>query len=1521
MSRRRLVALVSAFALLALGLIAFAVVALVTQTDYGREQVREFLATRIAARVHGRMYVGRIHGGLLNGVTVDSLEIRDDEDSLFLATGPISLDYDPRDILDRRILLKHLEVERPVLHLRKHENEDWNFRRIFPPDHKPSVSRETERAFGDFIVADSVRVHDATVVLTMPWHPDDSLHGARRDSAIAANLHDADHEVRRTKEGLARTWRWTGVDVVSDYARLADPDSTGKFFRIADAHVDETDPPFRFRNLHGSLRILGDSIWFGASHFDLPASTGSAHGKIVWGSDLPVRYAIHVVGDSVALRDVAWVYPTLPRTGGGRMQLDIRNEKNLDIIDYALSDMDVQTTGSHIRGAMTFGVGGPVLIVKDLDLAASPVNFDFIRALNGKPFPVDWRGELFGVVKGRGGPVTHFLVDDARVLWRDTHVPGAVSRVGGRGELDILDPAFTAFHGFDVDVTTLDLRSIEYLFPSFPRLLGTLAGKATLDSSWLDVRFSNADVTWSDGAGAAPSRVTGSGRVTYGEPYMTYDVDVVAQPLSLDALTHSYPALALTGVVSGPIKAAGTIGDLALATTLTGPAGTLAFDGRIDADTPSLGVHGKGSVSQLDVRRLLARAGVPATRLTGSYDAEVAGDSLVRLQGMLAVDLARSEVDGVRVYPSFARLRFGDGRVRVDTMRLETAAATLQASGGLGLGHGVRDSLAYRIYVDSLGGLRPYLAALSSDSAAAAADSLSGALTLAGHAVGSIDSLDLIGTVLGRELYRDGDRASALSGSFSLAELTRSVHGSATLQLDTATIAGVRLQRAGADLRILEPRIGRFAINAVSENGPTALFTGGYRRSADTTLLTLDDAQLRAPQSAWRLTTPAHIATGPAGTTIDSLALHRAGGGVLSLRGALPASGAVELALHADSLPLADLGEFAQIETPLSGLLTFDVQATGPRGSPQMTLRGVLNDAQFGGVHLEQLRATGRYAAQHLDANVELYRAGKPVLGGDASLPVDLALVPVSQRLLDAPLHGTIHADSVDLALLEAFSPDFQRATGRLDTRIAIGGTWKRPSFDGSLHVTNGAVGLPGLGVRLARINADLAFAEDSVVIRRLSAITAGAARGDSASLTGYVHFHRPTNPTFDLLFTAQNFHLMSRPRVADLDISTGRDGMHLTGAFERARLTGDLIVPKGVITIPELVKGKQVVALDPTDPELAKVVDTSLYMNRELLPKAPSRFVSNLTLDNVHILVGDDLWLRSSEANIKLGGTLAVTRGVSDQGEDRLALDGTITANRGSYTLNLGVVQRTFDVEGGKITFYGDPDLNPSLDIRALYTVKQQNQQDVGIRVLIGGTLARPQLELQSAEGLQISQSDLLSYLVTGQPSFEIGAAASDNVQTAAAVLLPSAGAALSGVLRNTFGSAFDLFQLQTANTLNQQNGSTGSGVLGGTLSVLANTRVGVGKQIGNSTFISANTGLCPLQSLEPGTSNQAGIGDFAEMIGLRVEHRLGDGFSLVGTTDPASSAALCNSQTGVRGFVPTKRQWGFDLFKSWSF
>src|SRR5439155_19817349 len=180
----------------------------------------------------------------------------------------------------------------------------------------------------------------------------------------------------------------------------------------------------------------------------------------------------------------------------------------------------------------------------------------------------------------------------------DEHVPGVVTQARGEGLLDMLFPTFTAFHVFNVDVDTLDLRTRQYLNPLFQKIKGTISGTATLDSSWLDVRFSNADLYHHD-ANQPVSHVTGNGRVTWGEKYLTYDLALQAQPLSFTALSHSYPLLPLRGSYAGPVQVKGTSPNLLVNTTLTGPAGTFGYNGLVDADPEEYGARGRATSTGL----------------------------------------------------------------------------------------------------------------------------------------------------------------------------------------------------------------------------------------------------------------------------------------------------------------------------------------------------------------------------------------------------------------------------------------------------------------------------------------------------------------------------------------------------------------------------------------------------------------------------------------------------------------------------------------------------------------------------------------------------------------------------------------------------------------------------------------------------------------------------------------------------------------------------------------------------------
>ncbi len=468
----------------------------------------------------------------------------------------------------------------------------------------------------------------------------------------------------------------------------------------------------------------------------------------------------------------------------------------MDLLDFALSKMDVRSERSHLTGKMTFTIGTDTLIVKDVQLAASPVNFDLLRTLNGKPFPYNWQGDITGTVQAAGGNLARFKVDDAALTFADANVPGAITRATGHGEINIFDPAFTAFNEFYVNIGTLDLRTLQFLNKNFPRLNGTVAGTAVLDSSWLDIRFHDAQLTHSDGPGPQ-SVATGSGRVTWGDLYLTYDLNLQMQPLAFETLRRSYPAIPLHASMSGPLVVKGQSPNLDVQTTLSGAGGTLSYAGQIDADPPSYGVRGTGSVTGADLRTLLANSSLPHTEMNGSYAVDLAGDSLGDASGSASLTLAQSNVANEVIQPSYAAVHFGGGVVTIDTMSVAADGARATASGTVALTDQHAGALAYHLTIASVPELAGLLGVTAPD--------VKATLRADGTVTGTPDALATTGSVTAGSITAGPLAAAALSGRYALSDLGGKPSGTATASLDTVAVGPVTVRSASVALRIANP--------------------------------------------------------------------------------------------------------------------------------------------------------------------------------------------------------------------------------------------------------------------------------------------------------------------------------------------------------------------------------------------------------------------------------------------------------------------------------------------------------------------------------------------------------------------------------------------------------------------------------------------------------------------------------------------------------------------------------------------
>jgi translocation and assembly module TamB len=1531
MPRRRAVVIGSAAVLFALGVAAFLAVATITQTAWGRERIRRLLAAELLpAAVHGHVYIGRLGGNLFSNLTIDSVDIRDRLGEIFVATGPVALRYDVRDLIDARIAVQHVDVAHPLVQLIHYPDGDWNFDKLFGGGGPKPPRLPKARGFGDYIVINNATITDASVTVIEPWHVSDALAARgvtqrQRDSAARVEV-ATDSNVVRWRGLVMREHRWRHASIQLPYARIADPDSVGIGFVLGDLTADESDPYFHIRHVHGHLTIFApkDSLVVALTRWELPGSRGYGTGNVAWGYHRgknfeggPPRMSLHIIADTASLTDVDWVYPTLPREGGGSATVDIHTERGTaergaPVLDVALSDIKLATTASHFRGAITFDVGGPMLAIRDLNLRLEPMDFAFVRQMTGKPLPFDFKGHFTGTVRARGGPVDRFIIDSAALVYHDDHVPDAVSRLTVSGGLDLLNPDSTRFLGFRVGLGRFDLRTIEYVNPALPRLHGILTGAMTLDSLYTDVRFRDAAITHSDGA-ADPTHVSGSGRVTFQQDTTPiYDLAVRFDPLSFDALRPSYPGIWFSGSVAGPLRMRGMLEALDLDTDLDGDDGGIAMHGHFDLAGPMFAGNGTVSLTHANLPALLGRPDLPATDLTLTAAGQVQGDTdLATLAGPLTLTASASSVDSLRLDTLRAVLRFDHGDAHIDSLHLQTALGAVDANGVFALIPGRSDSVGFDAALDSLGGLRQYVGA---------GDSLLGTARFTGWISGWRDSLAVSGRGDADNLRWGHNRIHTAQTAFTIYGLPRKTRGIVSLSLDTLSVGGIALESLGGEATFLGDR-ALVAVNVVSGNGPTARANTEVRLSGDTTTVRIDSLSLRTQNNDWHMDGPGVVRVDRQSVDIDSLTLRGAVSGVLGARGTLPVHGPVTVHIVGDSVPLADLSALTQARQTFQGTARFDLGIGGTRASPVMSLDGELLAGAFGDVRLDEVVTHADYADRRLDLHSDFVVQGDTALHVHASVPIDLALESRPMRLLEEDsLAGDLRSDSAKLGTILAVFPTLRDPAGWFSAHVDMRGSWHHPVFAGEARIGGGAMFIGGIGVRWTDIDTDVMFSGDSVAITRATAATTVGNRRGTASLGGWMTVADIDNPRFHFVLDAHNFHAVDRPRVADISLSTvGASGedvpLDVSGTEDASRLSGKIKIDAASIFLPELTQ-KQVVSL--TDPELYNVIDTTLYANQRLLPTAPPRLLQALTLQGVTIDLGDNTWLKSSEANINLAGTVDVKTAPSPTDTTKLlALSGVVHATRGTYVLNLGIVQRTFTVEQpGTISFSGEPQFNPDLNITAVNTVRQSGglvqqyggRPEVRIQVRLSGTLDDPKITLFSEDSLP--QSDLISYLVSGVPAYELSQSRAD--QLLSSVVLPSLGSAVGSRLT---GGVFTTFQVQTGGAIDpalaqaQSNSSYQNALL--------STRIGAGKQIGPRTFVSADYGFCGTSR----TSNSSTDLNPADQLGVRIEQQLTPKLSLDASSQPGTQYTFCTGDTPAAGFITTPRQYGLDLFRTWRF
>jgi translocation and assembly module TamB len=183
----------------------------------------------------------------------------------------------------------------------------------------------------------------------------------------------------------------------------------------------------------------------------------------------------------------------------------------------------------------------------------------------------------------------------------------------------------------------------------------------------------------------------------------------------------------------------------------------------------------------------------------------------------------------------------------------------------------------------------------------------------------------------------------------------------------------------------------------------------------------------------------------------------------------------------------------------------------------------------------------------------------------------------------------------------------------------------------------------------------------------------------------------------------------------------------------------------------------------------------------------------------------------------------------------------GEIQATRGTYRLDLGHLQRTFQVDSGRVRMNGPLSVPATLDIHTAYTVRQAERDDVRIGARLTGTVDQPRLTLSSGDlGTTASETEIISYLLFGAPSFVLDGESASAVRLATAALVPSLG----GAAERALGARIPfLSELQVTTVAGDSPRDFTLNSFEGLLNSFALT---AGTQIGTDSYLRVSGGVC---------------------------------------------------------------------------
>ncbi|MBK7251424.1 MAG: translocation/assembly module TamB domain-containing protein [Gammaproteobacteria bacterium] len=418
--------------------------------------------------------------------------------------------------------------------------------------------------------------------------------------------------------------------------------------------------------------------------------------------------------------------------------------------------------------------------------------------------------------------------------------------------------------------------------------------------------------------------------------------------------------------------------------------------------------------------------------------------------------------------------------------------------------------------------------------------------------------------------------------------------------------------------------------------------------------------------------------------------------------------------LTARGVPLGALTAGLTPAVTYDGVLDTTVLLSGAPGAPwQGSLRASLSDARLS----HKLRS-GR---------TDVIRLGSGALSVDAQAEAITATLDLDARETGTirgeltarrssaawqsySLRGSLRASTGELGFLGLYFPEIDRAAGRLDADLVLGGALGEPLVSGVLRLKDAEVDLYQVNLALREIDLSARLMDNALVLD-----ASGRAGEGTLRVNGTLHW-QDGSPFGQIGFSGTNLRVVDVPE-ARIDASPD---LNFKVLGRRIEATGSVRVPYARIVPADLTE-----AVLPSGDEV--------IVGAEQKDSGSGFHVSS----NIVLTLGERVSIDTYGLKGRITGSVTVR---ADTASETSRGRGELNIEEGEYT-TLG---RRLDIQRGRLIFSGGLLTNPGVDIRAA-----KQFPDIVAGVDVRGTLQQPRLTFFSDPA--IAQSQIVSLILAG--------------------------------------------------------------------------------------------------------------------------------------------------------------------------